>query len=159
MNRNEITNMSEEERVLQEAAADAVSAEAETEGENAESETEEEKAALEAAADAVSANTDGKGINESLSYIVPLSREYRIMDKIVKEVDLSGLEDLTTLDAQEIDRVMAKMNYSPRNKFRDTLYTKHLAMRATGLPVEFFNMLNIKDMEAITSRVAIYFLY
>lgn len=121
---------------------------------------EEVNAELEAASDSVSAGNGGEeNVNEKIPYVVPLTKGYEFDGEIIKEVDLSGLEDLTTLDGQEIDRAMAKLNHYPKDKFRDTLYTKHIAMRASGLPVEFFNSLSLKNMQAITSRVAIYFLY
>lgn len=120
----------------------------------------ENDAELEAASDSASAdNIEEEDLNAKIPYTVPLSKEYKLDGEIIKEVDLSGLEDLTTIDGQELDRVMAKMNYRPKDKFRDILYTKHIAMRASGLPIEFFNSLSLKDMQAITSRVAVYFLY
>lgn len=121
----------------------------------------EDKAALEAAADnsAQTEETANENINEKIPYIVTLSKVYDLEGKEIKEVDLSGLEDLTTADGEYIDRVMAKMNYHPRDKFRDITYTKHIAMKVTGLPIEFFNMLRWKDQQAITSRIAVYFLY
>lgn len=121
----------------------------------------EEKAALEAAADnsVQEEETGNENVNEKIPYIVPLSKTYDLEGKKIKEVDLSGLEDLTTADGEYIDRVMAKMNYHPRDKFRDITYTKHIAMRVTGLPIEFFNMLRWKDQQAITSRITVYFLF
>lgn len=123
----------------------------------------EEIAAVEAAADssAKTAERDASDldINERLPYTIPLSKTYNLDGQEIKEVDLSGLEDLTTADAEYIDRVMAKLNYHPKNKFNDITYTKHVAMRVTNLPIEFFNALKWKDQQAITSRIAIYFLY
>lgn len=120
----------------------------------------EEKAALEAAADnSAKEETGNEDVNEKIPYIIPLSKTYDLEGKKIKEVDLSGLEDLTTADGEYIDRVMAKMNYHPRDKFRDITYTKHIAMKVTGLPIEFFNMLRWKDQQAITSRITVYFLF
>ncbi len=122
----------------------------------------ENKAAVEAASDmsAQTADANAKDINKRIPYTIQLSKTYRLDDGTeVKEVDLSGLEDLTTADAEYVDRVMAKMNYSPKNKFKDITYTKHIAMRVTNLPIEFFNSLKWKDMESIASRITIYFLY
>ena len=120
----------------------------------------EEKAALEAAADNFAKEETGnEDVNEKIPYIIPLSKTYDLEGKKIKEVDLSGLEDLTTADGEYIDRVMAKMNYHPRDKFRDITYTKHIAMKVTGLPIEFFNMLRWKDQQAITSRITVYFLF
>ena len=114
---------------------------------------------LEAAADHTAEPEEtAEEINEQLSYVVTLSKEYDLSGKKIKEVDLGGLVDLTTADAQDIDRIMEKMRYYPQNKYRDIMYTKHIAMRVTGLPVEFFNHLSWKDMQTITSRITIYFL-
>ncbi|MDE6054775.1 MAG: hypothetical protein K2G55_13675 [Lachnospiraceae bacterium] len=120
----------------------------------------EEQAAVEAAADNSAQTADAElNINEKIPYVVPLSKTYQFEGESIKEVDLSGLEDLTTADGEYVDRVMAKLNYHPRDKYRDITYTKHIAMRATNLPIEFFNMLKWKDQQAITSRIGIYFLF
>ncbi|MCM1058314.1 MAG: hypothetical protein NC517_12015 [Firmicutes bacterium] len=124
-------------------------------------ELEEEMAAVEAAADG-SAQDDGNSledINDRLPYVIRLSKHYDLDGKEIREVDLSGLEDLTTADGEYIDRVMAKMGYHPKDKFRDITYTKHIAMRVTNLPIEFFNGLRWKDQQAITSRISVYFLF
>ena len=121
----------------------------------------EERAALEAAADGSvqSEESDPENINAVLPYVIPLSRAYNLDGREIREVDLSGLEDLTTADGEYIDRVMAKMKYYPKDKFKDLTYTKHIAMRVTNLPVEFFNSLRWKDQQAISSRISIYFLF
>lgn len=120
-----------------------------------------ENAELEAAADnAVKNEKDSiEKINRELSYEVELTREYDFDGERIRKVDLSGLKELTTVDGTEIDQVMERMNHEPRNKFRDTTYTKHIAMRVTGLPVEFFNNLIWKDMERIKNRITLYFLF
>ena len=121
----------------------------------------EELAAVEAAADSSAQNEeeDVENINDKLPYVIPMSRVYLLDGKKIREVDLSSLEDLSTKDGEHIDRVMAKMGYHPKDKFRDLTYTKHIAMRATNLPIEFFNELRWKDMQAISSRISVYFLF
>lgn len=119
-----------------------------------------EQAAVEAAADVSAQAAAGKlDLNKRIPYVVPLSKTYKLEGEEIREIDLSGLEDLTTADGEYVDRVMAKLNYHPRDKFRDITYTKHIAMRVTNLPIEFFNMLKWKDQQAITSRIGIYFLF
>lgn len=96
----------------------------------------------------------------AIPYVVKLSHAYDDGNgNKIDTVDLSGLENLTTMDAQEVDRIVGKLGHVPKNKWKDTLYTKHVAVRATGLPVEFFNALLWKDMEEITSTVMLYFLF
>lgn len=117
-------------------------------------------AELEAKADSISVEEENpKEKAEEIQFEIPLSREYDFNGEKISSVDLSGLKKLTTLDAQEIDKVMQAMRWNPTNKFRDTLYLKHVAMRATGLPVEFFNGLSWKDMNDIAARETIYFLF
>ena len=119
-----------------------------------------ELAAVEASADASAQAADAVlDVNDRVPYVVQLSKTYRFEGRDIKEVDLSGLEDLTTTDGEYVDRVMAKLNYHPRDKYRDITYTKHIAMRVTNLPIEFFNGLKWKDQQVITSRIALYFLF
>lgn len=120
-----------------------------------------ENAELEAEADNAVKNEEDsiEEINRELSYAVELTREYDFDGERIRKVDLSGLKELTTVDGTEIDQVMERMNHAPRNKFRDLTYTKHIAMRVTGLPVEFFNNLIWKDMERIKNRITLYFLF
>lgn len=123
----------------------------------------EETAAIEAASDysaqAAEKDANDLNINDRLPYTVTLSKTYSFEGQEIDEIDLGGLEDLSTGDAEYVDRVMARMGHYPKNKFNDNTYAKHIAMRVTNLPIEFFNSLKWKDMQAITSRIAIYFLY
>lgn len=116
-----------------------------------------ENANLMADADSASGNTE-KPANIHIPYIVKLSQAYDLDGKDIDRVDLTGLESLTTMDAQEVDQIVSRIGHTPGNKWRDTLYTKHVAVKASGLPVEFFNKLRWKDMNEITSVVALHFL-
>ena len=116
-----------------------------------------ESAELMAAADSVSGGND-ESSEMRIPYIVKLSRGYDLDGKTIDTVDLTGLEELTTMDAQEVDQIVSRLGHTPGNKWRDTLYTKHVAVKASGLPVEFFNRLRWNDMNNITSVVALHFL-
>lgn len=95
-------------------------------------------------------------------YEVTFDKEYEFDNgdgrKKYQSIDLSGLVDLTTVDGEVFDRILLKLGHAPVNKFKDTTYTKHVAMKVTGLPVEFFNMLSIRDMQKVTAMVYYYFL-
>lgn len=115
-------------------------------------------------ADLMAAADDRSGEKEELSvtnipYVVKLSKLYDLDGRKVDSIDLSGLENLTTMDAQEVDRIVNKLGHTPKSKWKDTLYTKHVAVKASGLPVEFFNSLRWKDMDNVTSVVALHFLF
>lgn len=118
-------------------------------------------AEIEAAADSISAKKeeDPREEEKNTTFVIPLRKTYSFGGEKIDSVDLSGLEKLTTIDAQEIDKVVDAMNWHPRNKFRDTVYLKHIAMRVTGLSVDFFNMLSWKDMNNICARETLYFLF
>lgn len=118
----------------------------------------EERATLMADVDRNSVKSEDPA-KVQIPYVVKLSRAYdKGNGEKIDTIDLSGMENLTTMDAQEVDQIVSKLGYVPRNKWRDTLYTKHVAVKATGLTVEFFNALAWKDMEKITSTVTVYFL-
>lgn len=118
--------------------------------------TEKEMAMMEAKADAVSAPEQEE--DKKFNFLsVPLSKEYDFEGKKIKNVDLHGLLKMTTLDMQATDLMMQEAGRTPANKLKDTFYLKHMAVRASGMPVEFFNQLNIKDINAVTSSVMLYF--
>lgn len=79
--------------------------------------------------------------------------------KKIKSIDMSGLLDLTTIDAERFDRILTKTGHRPQNKFTDTTYCKYVAAHVTGLPVEFFNMLSMRDMMFVMGTVHNYFLF
>ncbi|HBA70246.1 MAG TPA: hypothetical protein DCZ40_12950 [Lachnospiraceae bacterium] len=132
-----------------------------------------ERAALMAEADKVASgnheqemeNSDTEGGKEQDKnvYEAKFRRAYDFDDgsgmKSYSSIDLSGLADLTTTDGEVFDRILAKQMHAPASKIKDTTYTKFVAMKATGLPVEFFNMLSLRDMMEVTAVVAYYFLY
>lgn len=116
-------------------------------------------AELEAMADqAAGAVQEEEQKEDAEFYRVDFDKEYDFDGKKYSSVDMSGLVNLTTLDGEFFDRVLTALHHVPANKFTDTVYTKHVAMRVTKLPVEFFNMLNIRDMQKVTATVYYYFL-
>ncbi|MCI8337942.1 MAG: hypothetical protein HFH62_04540 [Lachnospiraceae bacterium] len=97
--------------------------------------------------------------NPEEQYICLLTREYEWDGKKIKTLDLSGLLDLRTVDLEYVDMVLTKMGHAPQNKYKDTTFQKHVAMRATKFPVEFFNMLAVRDMVMIGAKVYAFFLF
>ena len=52
------------------------------------------------------------------------------------------------------------MKHSPgANKYTDTMYMKHMAMRVTGKPLEFFNTMSMRNFEEVKGRLLMYFLF
>ena len=117
---------------------------------------EEFEAELTAASDSIS--KEEKTLPK-MNYIVLLKNKYTFNEKEIEQIDLSGLKDLTTIDAQELDKTMVRLNHQIVGyKFQDTVYCKHIAMRATGLSADFFNTLKWGDMEEIKSRIMLFFM-
>lgn len=109
---------------------------------------------IEAAAD----SQEEKLTEDDIRYKLKFSEKYIFDGEEYTELDLSGLKDFTTKDAESVDRVMMKMGHRVTNKIQDTTYIKHLAMRITGKPVEFFNQMPWKEFIMIQGIVQMYFL-
>lgn len=96
-------------------------------------------------------------------YTVYFDKEYTFETgeetKKYETLDLSGLTELTTTDGEIFDRVLVRLGHRPVNKFNDTTYCKHVAMKVTGLPVEFFDKLSIRDMQKVVAVVYYFFLF
>lgn len=139
-----------------------------TEKETSWEEVEQEAGLLAAADEAASGDRSGSaepeedGGQDGEFYTVYFDKEYEFDNgdgsRKYKSLDLSGLLDLTTVDGEIFDRAMEKERHVPANKFKDTTYTKFVAMKVTKLPVEFFNMLCIRDMWKVTAVVYLFFL-
>lgn len=132
----------------------------------------EERAELMAAADEAAAGNrtpekagsdmENKKEQDKSEYEVEFRRPYEFDDgsgiKEYPSIDMSGLVDLTTIDGEVFDRVLVKRQHMPPNKFTDILYCKVVAWKVTGLPIEFFDMLDMRDMLRITAMVHHHFL-
>ncbi len=92
-------------------------------------------------------------------FVVLLEKEYEWNKEKITQLDLSGVQNLTTSDLEYADRVLELMRRNPKNKYMDTTYQKHVAMRITGLPAEFFNKLKLRDMLTIVAVLYNYFLF
>jgi len=108
-------------------------------------------------------DVDSSDKEDNNQFIVEFFREYEFDNgqevTKYKTIDLSGLLDLTTVDGERFDRILMKLGHYPPNKLADLTYCKHVAKHVTGLPVEFFNMLDIRDMMLVAGTVRNFFLY
>lgn len=86
---------------------------------------------------------DNKGIYE-------LKRHITFEGKEIKEIDLSGLEDLTGKDMRELDTQYRQKQFNPAiTKEFDVLYLQMVLARATSKPIELFESLKAKDWTAL----------
>ena len=89
-----------------------------------------------------------------VSFVVPFPRPQDFEGKTYKELDLSGLEDLTTVDLTSCEQMFMKAGLSDPTKEFNTTFCMLVAHKATGLPLEFFNSLKIPNATAIKSVVS-----
>lgn len=91
--------------------------------------------------------------------VAKFSKSYLHDGQEIKEVDLNKLEELTGSDMIAIGRMMKKrgnIDVSPEMTLEFAFFA---AMQATGLPLEFFYMLNMKDSMKIKNRVNYFLIY
>ena len=80
-------------------------------------------------------------------------------DENIREVDLGTLADLTGADMLTINRMIRKRGNIDASPEFTLEYAFYAAMQATGLPLEFFHMLSMKDSMKIKTRVNYFLLY
>lgn len=100
---------------------------------------------------------DSKGESDDLDMYVKFSKPYVFEDDTYDGIDMSCLENLTTDDLTEIEKKFYKQGIASFNPENTAVYAKIVAWKATGLPIEFFNQLPVRDMLKIKSRVVNFF--
>lgn len=90
---------------------------------------------------------------------IRLSKTYKFEGQEIKEIDLNKLEDLTGADMLTINRMMKKRGNIDASPEMTLEFAFYAAMQATGLPLEFFYNLNMKDSMDIKMRVNYFLRY
>ncbi|MCM1187648.1 MAG: phage tail assembly protein [Lachnospira sp.] len=103
------------------------------------------------------AEESGEEADDEVDMYVKFSKPYVFEDDTYNGLDMSCLENLTTDDLTEIEKKFYKQGIASFNPENTATYAKIVAWKATGLPIEFFNQLPIKDMLKIKSRVVNFF--
>lgn len=99
----------------------------------------------------------GEDADDAVDMYVKFSKPYVFEDDIYEGLDMSCLENLNTDDLTDIEKKFYKQGIASFNPENTATYAKIVAWKATGLPIEFFNQLPIKDMLKIKSRVVNFF--
>lgn len=86
--------------------------------------------------------------------ILSLSRTYTFDDQEISTLDLSPVAELTANDLIQAQKILTSRNYVATNANTDLYFCMTLASIATGLPVEFFLALKMRDANAVKNRVA-----
>ena len=103
------------------------------------------------------ADDTGEDADDEVDMYVKFSKPYVFEDDTYEGLDMSCLENLNTDDLTEIEKKFYKQGIASFNPENTATYAKIVAWKATGLPIEFFNQLPIKDMMKIKNRVVNFF--
>lgn len=102
----------------------------------------------------VEINNSNKLLDADSKYLISLSNTYQFENKSYTELDLSGLEGLTTVDLNAIEKMFySGGNIAPINEM-SIAYTSMVAARASQLPVEFFEHLKANDAVKVKNVVS-----
>lgn len=91
---------------------------------------------------------------KTVSFLVKLPRPQEFEGKTYSEIDLSGLEDLTTADLAKAEKLFIQLGHTDPMKEFNTQFCMIVAHLATELPFEFFNALKIPNATAIKAVVS-----
>lgn len=86
--------------------------------------------------------------------IVKFKTPYIFEEQEYNEVDLSGLENLTGEDQEAVEKQMTQLGMVAAAPALSNVYCKLLAAKATGEPIEFFNQMPLKKINAVTQKVS-----
>jgi hypothetical protein len=91
-------------------------------------------------------------------YLVTFNKPYKFEGKEYTELDLSGIENLTTRAMLQADKLYARNGNMPILNEMTSGYAVIIAHTLTNLPIEFFDDLPAKEGVAIRNVVSTYFL-
>ena len=85
--------------------------------------------------------------------VIKLSRTYDFEGEKIKEIDMSGLEEITANDMIKANKVLNNNGTVTVLPETNLEYTLIIAASASGLPIEFFKTLVPKDAMKVKNRV------
>lgn len=89
--------------------------------------------------------------------VIKFNKPYTFECQSYKEIDLSGLEDLTTDDLMTAERIYLRTGGSALNPETTLMYSVILAHLVSHLPIEFFGKLPAKESSKIKLEVYDFF--
>ena len=91
------------------------------------------------------------------SLIVRFDKPFHFDKKEYTEVDLSGLENLTGNDMLEVERTLRLMGLTSALSDLSVMGIFTYAMMASGLPLEFFKDLPLREAKRVKTRILNFF--
>lgn len=100
-------------------------------------------------------NTKVIEIKATTDDVIKLSKTYKLDGREIKELDLSGLKDLTMGDYEQVRKYLTSKGITPPAMLAeaDPTVTNAYAAVACHLPFEFFEGLNLPDGYAVKNKV------
>lgn len=98
-----------------------------------------------------------KKVNEEDDFIIRFQKPYHFEGKTYAGVDLSGLKSLRAKDVWKINRNYRNAGNIGLLQEMDSEYTARVAARASGMPVEFFECMELPDMIKVRTKVSDFF--
>ncbi len=96
--------------------------------------------------------------DEEIDLLVKFSNTYRFENKIIEEIDLSGLKDLTTMDITAAEKIYFKDgNFAPVSELT-AAYCIILAAQGCNYPLELLQALKANDTTKIKNKVSTFLL-
>lgn len=87
------------------------------------------------------------------TYLIELSKPYEFEGNMYTSVDMAGIDTLTTRDMIAVNRLISRNGNVDIMPELSIEYACHMAARAAGLPIEFFNGLPPRDAIKIKNQV------
>ncbi len=94
---------------------------------------------------------------EEDDFIIRFQKTYHFEGKSYAGVDLSGLKSLRAKDVWKINRNYRNAGNIGLLQEMDSEYTARVAARASGMPVEFFEGMELPDMIKVRTKVSDFF--
>lgn len=90
--------------------------------------------------------------------VMKLKKPYKFEGKEYTEIDLSKMEDMNTADLIGIGGEVGRTSSNSLLPEITLEYAIHIAARATGLPIEFFELLPMKEGVNLRAAVTHFFI-
>ncbi len=103
------------------------------------------------------ADTEDEDIFTEIGKYVKFAKPYVFEEDTYEGIDMSCLENLSAADLGEIEKRYYKLGIMSFNPENTASYAKIVVQKASGLPIEFFDQLPLKEMLKIRSRVVNFF--
>jgi hypothetical protein len=100
--------------------------------------------------------TEIKGVEEEEnedSLVLKFKKPYKFEGTIYNEIDLAGLEDLSGADMIAVNNKLSRKGRMPVLQEMGLEYAQEISAVATGLPVELFQGLSVKDSAKLKNIV------